>query len=213
MCAQFDVVLGTDFAGKSTLLGELVRSEPAIEVVSTDDEFVSDEYDLIPRLRNDLVAEVLPAVRRRWSPDFAAGLMQMAVLYLRDQVERAAEARPGTPVLVDSYYYKILAKCRLAGLGGEGLFAWWQSFPQPRRVLFLDVSAETAWRRSRAGAATNPLEHYGDDPGWPGFRQFHDDLRAALLREVAALPVTIIEEQEGVPVAAAALRKAMAYAA
>lgn len=50
----------------------------------------------------------------------------MAVLHLRDQV---SARNTETPALVDSYYHKVLAKCRLAGLEDNPMLGWWRSFP------------------------------------------------------------------------------------
>jgi thymidylate kinase len=182
----FSVVLGTDYAGKSMLLNELAAR--GMHCVSYDRAHVPPEAALVNELRETFVGR---AVREAvHSADFLVTLLQTSVVYLRDQVLRAGGDRP---VVVDSYYYKILAKCRLTGLVNEQMFAWWRSFPQPRQVIFLDVDAETAWRRSGEGAQLNPFEHYGAVSTREGFLRFQEDLRRLLIEEVGAVPVDRVD--------------------
>ncbi|MFL4493557.1 hypothetical protein ACJ6WD_20260 [Streptomyces sp. VTCC 41912] len=191
----FVVLLGTDYAGKSSALTELAERAPSWHMVSLDDAFLAPGHSLIGRLRRNLVADVLPDLHDGYSLDFMVTLLQTATVHLRDSIERSPH---GAPVLVDSYYYKILAKCRLAGVDSHPLFDWWRSFPQPRQVVFLEVSTASAWERSGEGAEANPLEHYGDRPDRASFEKYQSDLREALLDEVRHLPVTVVEEPDEV---------------
>jgi thymidylate kinase len=191
----FYVLLGPDYAGKSATMAELARVPGRWRLVSVDEPFLGPDHALVSRLRRLLVDDALPALGKAFSVDFAMSLLQTAVVHLRDQVLAATE--DGRPAVVDSYYYKILAKCRLAG-GDNPVFAWWRSFPQPRRVLYLDVTPHTAWRRSRAGTKANRLEHYGDCPNRTAFTAFQADLRTAMLDEVSHLPVTMVGGRDGV---------------
>ncbi|MGW0882845.1 hypothetical protein [Streptomyces sp. NPDC002671] len=191
----FVVLLGTDYAGKSSALTELADRAPSWHVVSLDDEFLEPGHSLIGRLRRNLVADVLPDLHHGYSLDFMVSLLQTATVHLRDSIERSPG---GAPVLVDSYYYKILAKCRLAGVDSHPVFDWWRTFPQPRRVIFLEVSTAQAWKRCGEGAGTNSLEYYGQQPDQPSFEKFQSDLREAMWEEVRHLPVTVVEEQEHV---------------
>ncbi|MGW3950964.1 hypothetical protein ACWEKM_08400 [Streptomyces sp. NPDC004752] len=204
---HFYVLLGPDGAGKSSVMAELARTLPGWRTLSTDDDLLAGDHGLITRLRRDVVGEVLPELGRVYSADFLAQLLGAAVVHLRDQLERQ---EPGTPVLMDSYYYKILAKCRLAGLAAHPLYAWWRSFPQPRGVIYLEVSPETAWRRSGEGARLNPLEYFGPRPEWFGFEGYQKNLRKLMLEEVGGLPVTVVEEHPGAAATAAAVRKVLA---
>ncbi len=173
-------------------------------MVSVDEEFIGPEFELISRLRRQLVKDALPAMGAAYSADFVASLMQTAVVHLRD---RMLAAPRGAQVLVDSYYYKILAKCQLICGADNPMFAWWRLFPQPARVLYLEVSPETAWRR--AGSRVNRLEHYGEQADWPGFEAFQRDLNKLLLDEVRELPVTVIPERDGVRRMVGAIRKVL----
>ncbi|MGX1850044.1 hypothetical protein [Streptomyces sp. NPDC055299] len=187
----FCVVLGPDYAGKSSALTELSRREPDWRIVSADDAFLTPGHSLISRLRRELVGEVVPALHRAYSADFMLTLLQTAVLHLRDSILRSTD---GTPIVVDSYFYKILAKCRLSGVDEHPLYDWWRTFPRPRRVLYLEVSPETAWRRCGKGRDLNPLEYYGEKADRMAFESFQSDLHKTLWEEIEPLPVTGLAE-------------------
>jgi thymidylate kinase len=201
---RFCVLLGPDYAGKSSVLAEL--ADTPWRCVSVDDENLAPEHRLLADLRRRLARDVLPGLGSAYSDDFLAGLLQLAVLHLRDRVLAAGDA----PVLVDSYYYKILAKCRLAGVRENPMFAWWRSFPQPARVIWLDVAPASAWRRCGEGAETNSLEYYGDRPEWPDFEEYQTDLRKVMLEEIGRLPVTVVAEQDSVTRTAAMVGEVLA---
>lgn len=188
---QFFVVLGPDGAGKSSVMAETSARLPGWRTVSTDDAYLGVEHGLIAELRQNVFRHVLPGLGGAYSVEFLASLLQTAVVYLRDQIDTQG---PG-PLLMDSYYYKIIAKCRLAGLRESAIFSWWRSFPQPCEVVYLDVSPETTWRRSENGARLNPLEYFGTAPQWLGFENYQRSLRKLMLEEVGQLPVTMIQEQ------------------
>ncbi|MGW4113761.1 hypothetical protein ACWEFJ_23075 [Actinosynnema sp. NPDC004786] len=188
MQPAFSVLSGTDHAGKSVVMRALAAEEPTWRLVSVDDDFLAPEHGVVSRLKSDLVRETLPGLGKHHSPDFVASLLQTAVVHLRDQL---VDVGPHRPVVVDSYYYKILAKCRLIG-ADEEIFGWWRGFPQPRRVLFLDVDPAEAWRRSGEGARANRLEFHGEHVDRDAFASFQTELRALILAEVAHLPVDVV---------------------
>ncbi|MGW2722943.1 hypothetical protein [Streptomyces sp. NPDC001492] len=202
----FSVLLGADGAGKSSVMGRLSHLLPEWRLVSVDSAFVAPEHELITRLRRDLEDHLLPGLGAAYSVDFLAGVLQTAVIHLRDQLHAG---EPGVPVLVDSYYYKILAKCRLAGVRDSRIYSWWRSFPQPERVLFLDVSPASAWRRRGDGTQLNALEYDGDSADWAGFETYQKNLRKLLLEEVRDLPMTVLPEQPDADRAADAVRKVL----
>jgi thymidylate kinase len=204
---EFAVLLGPDFAGKSSALAELRAHSPAWRVVSTDQQFLDSKHSLIAVLRHG-VADLLPSLGRDYSPEFLAGLLQTAVLHLRDQIVDV-EARG--PTVVDSYYYKILAKCHLAGIQDNPMFTWWRSFPQPRRVIYLQVSEKSAWRRCGEGARLNRLEYHGDRPNQDGFARYQRTLDTLMREEIRHLPVTFVAEQATPARTAWAIQEALTH--
>lgn len=199
---EFSVLLGPDYAGKSSLIGALAGR--GVRCVSYDEDFVRPECSLVSDLRDGFVSRAVPGVGTAYSGDFVVSLLQTSVVYLRDEALRAA---PGQSVVVDSYYYKILAKCVLTGLVNENLFAWWRTFPQPSQVIYLDVDPDTAWRRSDEGARLNPFEHYGARPTRAGFREFQADLRRLMIQEIGVVPMTVLDEPDRVEQTLTALRR------
>lgn len=199
---EFSVLLGPDYSGKSTVISALaVRG---VQCVSYDHEFVRPDCSLVNDLRDRFVTRALCGRGTSYSADFVVTLLQTAVVYLRDQVMCADRDRP---VVVDSYYYKILAKCVLTGLVNEFLFAWWRSFPRPRQVIYLDVDPATAWRRSGEGSQLNFFEHYGDAPTWESFRRFQTDLRRLMVSEIGPVPMEVLGESDGVGEVMDAIRR------
>ncbi len=202
--AEFAVLLGPDYAGKSSLLGALAGR--GVRCVSYDDDFVRPECSLVSDLRDGFVTRAVPGVGTAYSRDFVVSLVQTSVVYLRDE---ALRSDPDRPVLVDSYYYKILAKCVLTGLVNEHLFAWWRTFPQPSQVIYVDIDPDTAWRRSDHGARLNPFEYYGTVPTRAGFRDFQADLRRLMISEIGVVPMTVLDEPDRVEQTLTALRRTM----
>ncbi|MGW8555969.1 hypothetical protein [Streptomyces tubercidicus] len=203
----FAVLLGADFAGKSSVMADLAATRPGWRLLSTDGEFTKATFPLVARLRRHVVSDVLPELGTSYSPEFLAALLQTAVIHLHDRI---AQCEPGTPVVVDSYYYKILAKCRLAGVGENPMFTWWRSFPRPRRIVYLEVPHRTAWQRSGHGTLLNPLEYAGPRPTELAFESYQRDLRKMMLEETRDIPMTVIEECGDVASTAAAVRRALA---
>jgi thymidylate kinase len=202
----FCVLLGPDGAGKSSVMRHLAELLPEWRLVSTDSAFIAPEHTLITRLRRDLQDHLLPGLGTAYSADFLASVLQTAVVHLRDQVHGRD---PQVPVLVDSYYYKILAKCRMAGIQDTPMYDWWRTFPRPDRVVYLDVPPSAAWRRRGGGAGLNSLEYDGDDGDLAGFERYQTDLRKLMLEEVRDLPVTELPQQPSVERAAEAVREVL----
>jgi thymidylate kinase len=201
----FCVLLGPDYAGKSSAIS-LLRDTVPWRTLSVDDTHLAPEHTLLTRLRRDVVREVAERPGA-WSPDFLATMLQTAAVHLRDRLC----ADPHTPAVVDSYYYKLLAKGRLAGADDHAGFAWWRTFPQPRRVLYLDVRPATAWRRSHDGRDLNRLEYYGPQPTADGFTRYQSDLAKTMHDEIAHLPVTVIDGHGDPAQTAEAIRKVLAH--
>jgi thymidylate kinase len=203
---EFFVLVGQDFAGKSSALSRLRADPIRWQVISTDGDFLDARHKLVSDLRRG-VGEILPGLGSAYTPEFLTAFLQTAVMHLRDELERA---EPDRPIVVDSYYYKIIAKCQLAGVRASPMFDWWRSFPQPRRVLEIEVSAESAWRRCAAGVRLNSLEYYGTRPTRDGFERYQRDLTKLMRQEIEGRPVTVIEEQPTPDLTARAIREVLA---
>jgi thymidylate kinase len=182
-------------------MAELARIGAPTRLVSVDNGFVAREHAVVRDLRRAVLA-MLPGLGTGYSPELLLSVLQTAVVHLRDRV-----ADDSSPALVDSYYYKLLAKCRLLGLDDHPLYAWWRSFPRPYRVFWLDVSPQTAWRRG--GGRANRLEHHGPRLDWDSFDGFQRELRKLMLDEVADLPLTVLPEHHDVAHTARAIAEAL----
>ncbi|MFJ9562644.1 hypothetical protein ACIRQQ_21680 [Streptomyces fuscichromogenes] len=191
---EFFVVLGPDHAGKSTAL-EFISASHACHVITPDCGRHTSERALISRLRQDIISEVGAALGITYSADFLTALSQAIVVHMRDQIMRPEN---DGPVLVDSYYYKILAKCRLAGADGHPMFTWWRTFPQPRRVFYLDIEPRAAWDRAGQGAGIHGLECDGGKVDEAAFNRYQRDLGKLMRDEISHLPVTVIDQRSSV---------------
>lgn len=89
--AAFSVVLGPDYAGKTTLLTEMAAL--GMQCVSYDKEFVGRDTALINDLREAFLKRALRAAGDVYSSDFVVTRLQTSVVYLRDQMLRAAGDR------------------------------------------------------------------------------------------------------------------------
>ncbi|MBV2156633.1 hypothetical protein [Kitasatospora sp. SUK 42] len=187
----FWTLLGPDFAGKSTVLDRL-HDDHGWRVVSYDDRYL-DRYPLIRGLRRSWVDEAFARAGERYSDELVLSVLHPIVLHLRDELARSAGPEP---LIVDSYYYKLIAKCRLLGVEHQPIFDQWRSFPRPRGVLYLDVPPEDAWARSGEGLRINAFEHYGTTASEANFIGLQSELRTAVLAEVADLPLTVIDGTE-----------------
>ncbi len=188
---EFWTLLGPDFAGKSTVLNTL-HDKHGWRVISYDDRYL-ESYPLIQRLRGSWISDAFVWAGKRYSAELVLSVLNSIVLHFRDELARLdGEKR----VIVDSYYYKLLAKCRLLGVEHQPTFDYWRSFPRPRGVLYLDVLPEVAWARSSHGAWINEFEHYGTTAGKANFIRLQSDLRAAILAEVDDVPLQCINASQ-----------------
>ena len=99
ICPEFSVLLGPDYAGKSTVLAALAAR--GVQCVSYDREFVRPDCPLVNDLRDRFVSRALCGGGTSYSTDFVVTVLLPAVVSLRDLVRRADRDRP---VGVHSYY-------------------------------------------------------------------------------------------------------------
>jgi thymidylate kinase len=204
----FWTLLGPDFAGKSTALARL-RDEHGWQVVSHDDRFLRD-YPLVALLRGCWIDDALVWAGKRYTPELVISVMHSVILHQRDELAR--QTGPG-PVIIDSFFYKVLAACELLGVSHQPTFDYWRSFPQPEGVVYLDVPAEITWERAGRGAKASAFEHYGPVVSRDGFLRMQADLRARMLAEVKGLPLTIVDGTASPDAVLAKIRSAVGEAA
>lgn len=183
------VLLGPDYVGKSSVM-RVLRRHSRWSLVSCDDDFVPESYGILKDLRRLFLEQALARASDMHSPDFLVTGLQMSTVYLRD---RACFELGKGPVLVDAYYYKVLAKCALTGLVSERLFDAWRRYPQPDRVIFLRVDPEVAFARARLAGTLNGFEHHGQAGSFREFARFQRDLVERMLHEVRSLPLQIVD--------------------
>jgi thymidylate kinase len=184
----FWTLLGPDFAGKSTALARL-RTEHGWQVVSHDDLFLAD-HPLVAKLRRCWIDDALAWAGIRYTPELVIAAMHPVILHQRDELAR--RSGPG-PVIIDSFFYKVLAACTLLGVVHEPTFDYWRSFPPPEGVVYLDVPPEVAWERAGQGRTVSAFEYYGDTASRDGFVRMQTDLRELMLAEVKGLPLTVVD--------------------
>jgi thymidylate kinase len=126
------------------------------------------------------------------TPDFALLGLQMSTAYLRDWSNKLREHGP---VLVDSYYYKVLAKCSCAAWGRADALEAWRRYPQPDEVIYLSVDPEVALARASAHGGPNPFEALGGKPSADrdGFLRFQARLAQAMREEIRSIPTSVVD--------------------
>jgi thymidylate kinase len=185
----FWTLVGPDGSGKSTVL-DLLHRKHGWRVVSYDDAYLG-AHPLIRALRELWIDDAFLWRGERYTSELVLAALHPIVLHLRDEIARSDGSGP---VIVDSYYYKLLAKCTLLGLSHQPTFDVWRSFPKPAGVFWLDVPPTLAWQRSGHGVHVNAFEHYGPVLDRAAFIRLQGDLRAAVLAELGdEIPVTDID--------------------
>ena len=188
VCPKFGVLLGPDYAGKSSIFAELLNQSAAY--------CISYDYNL-----SDGQSAIVQSVRQAFKPpgmmtgavyshEFIISVFHVYMVYLRDRILASARDKP---IIVDSYYYKLWAKCVLLGFVNDSIFQLWRSLPRPTYVIYLDVDPELAWRRSDVGRNLNRLEYYGQEPSRHGFEKFQSELRDLMLKEILGVKFTRVQ--------------------
>jgi thymidylate kinase len=176
----FFVLIGGDGAGKTTVLREL-SGRAEIEVVTLESLAASSRYDFVATARQVLFGKVLAG---DYTAELKLSCLHLAVMCLHDAVSRARLERP---VLVDGYYYKLLAKAACLGFADRPLVETWRALPRPARVVHLAIDPERAFERIGQAEKLNPLEHEGGAPSRERFVYFQKRMIACMLDEVSDL--------------------------
>lgn len=164
---RFLVLLGIDGSGKSTLLSGLASA--GVQTASWQDLRSHD----VPAT---LAPDAPTAIKNRLTPlaraMFIGGHLVAQYEYL---VRPRLEA--GVTTVLDSYYYKLLAKERLLGFAHPALEDLCAELPQPDGIIYLEVNPRESLRR-KAGRLS-PYEHF-DDAGGDSYVAFQSQLARAL---------------------------------
>jgi len=96
----------------------------------------------------------------------------------------------GTTTLLDSYYYKLLAKERLLGFAHPSLEMLCAELPQPDHVIYISVDPEESLRRKRG--VISPYEHF-PSTGPSSYVEFQRALGAAMLASLEHIPHVVLD--------------------
>lgn len=167
---RFIVLLGIDGSGKSSLLKALAgRGLRTAQWQQLRDH--EAPAALAPAAPTAVKNGLTPLARAM----FIGGHLVAQYEYLvRPQIEA------GRTVVLDSYYYKVLAKEQILGVVHPALVELCAELPQPDFLLHLDVSPQESRRRKQG--RISPYEHF--EPDETTFLAFQTRL-AAHLRSAA----------------------------
>lgn len=173
---RFFCLLGADGSGKTTLLNALKDRHP--EIVTVHWKQLSS-VTLLPTLLPGLDP---PETLRSLKPfSRAAQLCYLAALEYEMLVQPAVEA--GKTVLVDSYWYKFVAKMRVLDMAAPFLCQVCTSLPAPDCILYLDTPLETARDRK------SNMNFFDCNGHVESFVAFQRDLQVAMFEFIADIPV------------------------
>jgi len=197
------VVVGPDHVGKSSLLRGLAAR--GRRVVSCDDDLLEPGYEMLASLRAGWSRAM--AAGHAYSRDFLLSGLQLPLVYLRDEM---LKRRTRERVVVDSYWYKVLAKCRLYGIDAPRITNAWREFPAPDRVVVLRAPDDVLWERAGRGRHLNPFEYYGEAPTRDGYLAFQRDLVREMLDDAREVPAVAIDAGADLDQVLAAAERAIA---
>jgi len=186
---EFVVLLGGDHCGKSSIINT-IKCNPEWRVISKETVVADEPTALLKTIEQVFFNIIAKDQYNQYPSDFLLSGFQMILSYM---VRQIGECNHQTNVLVDSYYYKVIAKCILRKWINNNIFDIWRAFPQPDKVLFIDSSPYTMWQHSNNGKKSNPFEYYGHDRTLNDFYRFQRDLRDTMLAEITAVPTILID--------------------
>lgn len=176
---SFYCLLGGDGSGKTTLLHAIEARNP--EIVTVHWKQIAS-VTLLPSLLPGLDS---PETSRRLGPLSRAGqFCYLAALEYEMLIHPALAA--GKTVIVDSYWYKFVAKMRVLDMAAPFLYEVCASLPAPDQILYLDTPLETARTRK------TEMNFFDCNGRLENFVPFQGTLRTVMQGFVAHIPITLL---------------------
>lgn len=177
---RFLVLVGIDGSGKTTLLSRL--SLPGVMTTSWRELRGHDVPATLAPDAPTLIKNRLPVLSRAM---FVGGHLVAQYEYLvRPQLDSGAH------VLLDSYYFKLLAKERLFGTAHQALEDLCRELPQPDGVIYIDVPPLMSYQRKRG--LLSPYECDGH-PTEASYIRFQTSLATAIRTQISDVPNVVID--------------------
>lgn len=172
----FLVLLGIDGSGKTTLLSSL-----------KDESLVTASWrDLRNHELPSVMAPDAPTRIKNRLSDIPRAVFIGGHIVAQYEYLVRPETSAGRHVILDSYWYKVLAKEHLLGRLHPVLGELRELLPVPDAVILLDVSPQTAY--ARKCRASTPYERFGDLDAEGGFVRFQTSLFARWETELSGHP-------------------------
>lgn len=180
---HFIVLIGIDGSGKSTLLRAL--ADAGVHTTSWHDLRSHDVPAMLaPNAPTEIKARLTPLSRSM----FIGGHLVAQYEYL---VRPALDL--GQDVVLDSYYFKLLAKERLLGFAQPALESLCLELPQPDALILIDTPPELSW--SRKAGELSSYEHFGA-PTRSNYLAFQEGIDAALRDAAHTLPSAVLDGRQ-----------------
>jgi thymidylate kinase len=176
---RFLVLLGIDGSGKSTLL--FCMAKAGVQTASWH-ELRSHEVPatLAPNVPTSVKNRLTPLARAM----FIGGHLVAQYEYLvRPRIEA------GLTTVLDSYYYKLLAKERLLGFAHPALEQLCAELPQPDGIIYVDVDPRESYRRKKG--CFSSYEHFGA-PSQDSYVAFQTQLAMSLHSSASAAAAHVV---------------------
>lgn len=174
------MLLGIDGSGKSTLLAELATAGVA---TASWQDLRSHE---VPAM---LAPDAPTSIKGRLTPLARAMFIGGHLVAQYEYLVRPSVAS-GTTTLLDSYYYKLLAKERLLGFAHPSLEALCAELPQPDHVIYVSVDPKESLRRKQGEISS--YEHF-TSTGPSSYLEFQRALDKAMLASLANVSHVVLD--------------------
>jgi thymidylate kinase len=173
---SFLVLVGIDGSGKSSVIADL-----RVEGLATTAWKELRNHELPQMLAPDVPTQI----KNRLSPLSRSMFIGGHVVAQYEYLVRPSLTQ-GIDVLLDSYYFKLLAKETLFHTLHQSFTELCEELPPPDCVIFLDVSPDVSFDRKKG--ALSPYEYF-DAPGRANFIRFQSQLRDHILLQLSHAPL------------------------